>query len=415
LKKLLSSLLPDKAIGRNALIYSLGTYSSKIISMLVFPIIAVELGLSDTGKYDLVLSTVTILVPVFSLQLGDAAYRWLSDPDEKQKTIGVTISALLTMVMIVFVSVATLLLYFLSPHPLLWIGSLILISQILLGTMMQIVRGNGHIKLYTNVTILRSVIFSASTLWAVFYTESKLQNVLFSFAMANGVVLILCIWKGFRKSQFAMSALSRDHFKTILNYVYPLIFNALGWMMLININKYIITAELGYEMNGVFAIAEKFATAIYFLGIFYFFSAQDHFLSMIDLKNNAQSFRALLIKVGSFTSLGIILFVMASFVLMPILFPDLSQSIQYMPWLAVANFLIILSIYLGIPYTYEKKSKALATTTIIGILTVIALSFILIKPLGLLGVCIAICFGAMLILMLRIRHVRSFFTQQSPL
>ncbi len=409
LKKVLATLLPEKNIGKNALIYSLGTYSSKLISLIIFPIIAVEIGLVDTGKYDLVLSTVTILVPLFSLQLGDVAYRWLSDPDEKQKEIGVTITLALLMPMTILLGAFTVFVWLQYNDPLLWIGSLILMSQILLSSMMQIVRGNRQINLYAYVTIIRSVVFTIGGLYAVFFTNAKLPNLLASFAIASFFALIFCVWKGLRKSQFSLIHLKSENIKEVLKYVYPLVFNALGWMLLINVNKYIISANLGYEMNGIFAIADKLATPIYFLGIFYFFSAQDHFLSMSDFAARKESFKQLIKKVSLIMTIGIVGLVIGAYLLIPLLFPGLIEGIEFLPWLAAINFFIIMAIYMGIPYTYNKQSLALARTTILGILCTVILSFLLIDPLGLYGVCIAILFGSFLILILRIKFAKCFF------
>ncbi|TCL13856.1 O-antigen/teichoic acid export membrane protein [Roseivirga ehrenbergii] len=409
LKKVLASLLPEKNIGKNALIYSLGTYSSKLISLIIFPIIAVELGLVDTGKYDLILSTVTILVPIFSLQMGDVAYRWLSDSNERQKGIGVTITIVLLIPMTILLGALTVFVWLQYNDPLLWGGSLILMSQILLSSMMQIVRGNRQVNLYTYATIIRSVVFTMGGLYAVFFTDAKLPNLLASFAISNFLVLTICVWKGLRKSQFSLTHLNLENIKEVLKYVYPLVFNALGWMLLINVNKYIISANLGYEMNGIFAIADKLATPIYFLGIFYFFSAQDHFLNMTDFSARKESFKLLIKKVSLIMTIGIVGLVIGAYLLIPLLFQGLIEGIEFLPWLAAINFFIIMAIYMGIPYTYDKQSLALASTTILGILCTIILSFLLIDPLGLYGVCAAILLGSFLILILRIRFVKSFF------
>ncbi|KYG74811.1 hypothetical protein MB14_06295 [Roseivirga ehrenbergii] len=409
MKKVLASLLPEKNIGKNALIYSLGTYSSKLISLIIFPIIAVELGLVDTGKYDLILSTVTILVPIFSLQMGDVAYRWLSDSNERQKGIGVTITIVLLIPMTILLGALTVFVWLQYNDPLLWGGSLILMSQILLSSMMQIVRGNRQVNLYTYATIIRSVVFTMGGLYAVFFTDAKLPNLLASFAISNFLVLTICVWKGLRKSQFSLTHLNLENIKEVLKYVYPLVFNALGWMLLINVNKYIISANLGYEMNGIFAIADKLATPIYFLGIFYFFSAQDHFLNMTDFSARKESFKLLIKKVSLIMTIGIVGLVIGAYLLIPLLFQGLIEGIEFLPWLAAINFFIIMAIYMGIPYTYDKQSLALASTTILGILCTIILSFLLIDPLGLYGVCAAILLGSFLILILRIRFVKSFF------
>lgn len=409
MKKNKAFFLPEKNISKNAWIYSLGTYSSKIISLIIFPIIAVELGFEDTGKYDLVISTVAILGPIFSLQIGDAAYRWLSESSEKQKCIGFTISTLVLFAMVILLSITALFVRLIQPIPFLFIGYLILVSHMLLNTMMQILRGNGQIKLYTSAMIVRSVAFALGELWAVFYSENKLQNVLIAFAAANFLSLLICLSKGFKREQFSLQEANKINFKRVLNYAYPMVFNALSWVLLINVNKYIISSRLDYEMNGIFAVAEKLASPIFFLGIFYFFSAQDHYLSKANFQYLSKDFKQLIKKISLLTGLGVIALITGAYLLLPVFFPELEKSIVYLPLLTLANLVMIISIYLSIPYTYQKESLQQAVSTVVGILTTILLSLILIDYWGLTGVCIAILVGTLLTLTIRVRRNKVFF------
>ncbi len=409
MKKNSTFFLPEKNISKNAWIYSLGTYSSKIISLIIFPIIAVELGFEDTGKYDLVISTVAILGPIFSLQIGDAAYRWLSESSEKQKSIGFTTSTLILLVMVVLLSIVTLFVQLIQPIPFLFIGYLILVSHMLLNTMMQILRGNGQIKLYTSAMIVRSITFTLGELWAVFYSENKLQNVLIAFAVANFLSLFICVSKGFKRKQFSLQEANKVNFKRVLKYAYPMVFNALSWVLLINVNKYIISSRLDYEMNGVFAVAEKLASPIFFLGIFYFFSAQDHYLGKANFQQLSKDFNQLIKNISLLTSFGVVTLIAGAYLLLPIFFPDLEDSIIYLPLLAIANLIMIISVYLSIPYTYQKESLQQAISTLTGIVITILLSFLLIQYWGLTGVCIAILIGALLTLGIRLKHNNAFF------
>ncbi|MCE7993724.1 MAG: oligosaccharide flippase family protein [Roseivirga sp.] len=409
MKNIFTPLFPEKSISRNAWIYALGTYSSKIISIIIFPIIAVELGYADTGRYDLVISTVAILGPVFSMQIADAIYRWLTDADDQNKVIGFTNGTAVLLTMTVLLAVITFFAKLSGPAPLLLVGAAILMSQMLLNTMMQVLRGNSQVKLYAGAMIVRSVVFTLGELWAVFYSENKLENVLAAFAVANLASLVVCVSWGIKRDQFSFHFLRWRHIKALLSYALPLVFNTLGWLLLINANKYIIKSQLGFEMNGIFAVAEKLATPVFFLGIFYFFSAQDHFHVKKDFKSLKGEFRQLLKKVSLITSGGVVLLLVGVYLLLPLIFPDLAASIEYLPLMVLANLFMILGVYLSIPYTYHKKSMALATTTLKGFVVTLVLSIALVNAMGLYGVYIGILAGTFLTMVLRVRFARSFF------
>lgn len=408
-KRFISLLLPEKSISKNAWIYALGTYSSKIISLVIFPIVAVELGLTDTGKYDLVIATVAILVPLCSLQVSDAVYLWLKDNQETQRIIGFTTSTLLISFLSLLVFIFALLLHFIYPIPFLIIGVSILISQMLLTFAMQTLRGIKRIKLYVTSMLVRSILFTAGELWAIFYSDDKLFNVLLVFVVSNLFAFLLCAVKGFTPKLFSFKVIQVENFKAILSYAVPMVFNALGWGMLINVNKYVIQSELGYEMNGVFALADKMASPVFFLGIFYFFSAQDHFLSKTDMALKMAAFNGLLKKVSLLTFLSIMLLLFGAYLLLPLIFPDLSDSLVYLPLMALVNLVMTLSVYLGIPYTYLKKSLPMAITTLLGVVVSLVSSLLLVNSMGLLGVCLGVLMGALLILGLRLKNADKFF------
>lgn len=409
MKRLISLLLPEKSISRNAWIYALGTYSSKIISIIIFPIIAVELGYADTGKYDLVISTVAVLAPVFSMQIADAIYRWLTDADEENKVIGFTNGMAILLAMSMLVGIIVFFVNLSNPDSLLLVGAIILLSQMLLNTMMQVLRGNSQVKLYATAMIVRSMVFTIGELWAVFYSENKLQNVLAAFAVANLASLMVCVFKGIKREQISLNFLRWHHMKALLSYALPLVFNVLGWLLLINANKYIIKSQLGFEMNGIFAVAEKLATPVFFLGIFYFFSAQDHFHVKEDLRVLKGEFGQLLKKVSLITGSGVVVLLVGVYLLLPLIFPDLSDSIEYLPLMVLANMFMILGVYLSIPYTYQKKSMSLALTTLKGFVVTLVLSIVLVNVLGLYGIYIGIMAGTFLTMILRIQYARSFF------
>ncbi|MBO6496696.1 MAG: oligosaccharide flippase family protein [Roseivirga sp.] len=410
MRKLISHLLPSQAIGKQAWVYGLGTYSSKLISLIIFPIIAVQLGYSDTGKYDLAISTVTILSPIFSLQVTDAVYLWLSSNDLQQKKIGVTVSSVVIFSIMLLIVLMAFIVQLLAPVKLLFLGALILASQIGLTWIMQLLRGNRQIKHYTATMIVRSMVFTLGELWAVFYSSNKLHSVLMAFVASNVIAMMVAFLSGYKREQFSKSFIQWSHFKSILSYSLPMVLNALGWMMMININKYVIQVALGYKMNGIFAVADKLASPLFFLGTFYLFSAQDYFLGKRDLKEYSREFNQLILKVVLLTFLGSISLLIGAWVFVPIFFPSLSEGLDFLPYLSLIYLLFTFSCYLGIPYLFTKQSLGMSMTTIVGVIISIVGSLFTVNYWGLVGVCLSIVVGCATTLALRLRKTMRFFS-----
>ena len=79
---------------KNTLIISLGKFSTRIVSFILLPLYTALLSKSEYGSYDL-LNTISIfLIPVITLQLEEAMFRFLIDAknnDDKEKIFTQTV------------------------------------------------------------------------------------------------------------------------------------------------------------------------------------------------------------------------------------------------------------------------------------------------------------------------------------
>src|SRR5690606_16282829 len=67
---------------REAAIYSIGNFGSRILSFLLVPFYTYFLTKQDIGEYDLVITAISFIVPLTTLQLSDAVYRWMIEKKE---------------------------------------------------------------------------------------------------------------------------------------------------------------------------------------------------------------------------------------------------------------------------------------------------------------------------------------------
>lgn len=398
-------------IFKNAVNYSIGNYSSKFIAILIFPIIVSYLGFEDTGELDLIISTVALLTTVFSLQIGDAIYRWFNTKDITEQQISFSNGIIIMILMVVVTTIVYAFVYYFysSLTSFLSITYLILMSQIILSIFLQLIRAIGNVTRFTVVGIVKSVLFTITSLLVVVFTENKLYNTLLVLLGSNIICIILSIWG------FSFTTYFRDYLINFLNafklikYSTPLILNALSWASFFTINKYIIVSNLGISDNGVFAVAERLSTGIFFLGMFYYYSLQDHCLSNPNFKEESSFFKSIIIKVILISVGSVIMVILGSWIIFPLYFPDLVASLKYLPWLAFSNLFIILAGYLGITYNYKKQTLLMALTSLTGVVISILLSLLLVSRLSVHGVCISILIGTIFVFVTRLKYTLAFF------
>lgn len=398
-------------IFKNAISYSIGNYMSKLIAILIFPIIVTYLGLEDTGKLDLIISTVMVLTIVFSLHIGDAIYRWFNTQNQEERQISFSNGIVILAIMILLVVIFYVFAYYFYPYPkeLLTISCLILVSQIIYSVFLQIVRGVGNVTRFTIVGIVKSIIFTSVSLLAVIFTENKLYNTLLGLLAANITCTIFSIWGLNFTAYFRRHFINLSNARKLINYSIPLILNALSWTSFFTINKYIILSNLGLYENGVFAVTEKLATGVFFIGMFYYFSVQDHCLSSLNFEKERVFFKKIIVKVMLISGGSMLMIVAGAWIIMPIFFPKLVASLDYLIWLATANFFIILASYFGVPYNYKKQTLSMALTSFVGVVISIVLSLLLVSTYAVHGVCISILIGAVFVFVARLKYTLVFF------
>ena len=80
----------EKNLAKNTLILSFGTFLPKFASLITLPIITAGLSKAEYGTYELINTLVSLFLPVVTLQIQAAAFRFLIDcraDEEKKKEI----------------------------------------------------------------------------------------------------------------------------------------------------------------------------------------------------------------------------------------------------------------------------------------------------------------------------------------
>ncbi|MBR5686183.1 MAG: oligosaccharide flippase family protein, partial [Muribaculaceae bacterium] len=66
-------------------VYAIGNIGSKLITFLMVPMYTYYVETADFGYYDLCLQVCLLLLPFFTLQLRDGAFRFLLDCDDNEQ------------------------------------------------------------------------------------------------------------------------------------------------------------------------------------------------------------------------------------------------------------------------------------------------------------------------------------------
>lgn len=249
----------EKALAKNTFIIAIGTFLPKFSSIITLPIITGGLTKAEMGTYDLISTLVSLFLPVATLQIQSAAFRFLIDVREDEKETKRIITNIISFILPTSLIALTILYLCLGNVSLVirWLICLYFFSDILMLSTQQIVRGLSNNKLYSASSV--TISFSNMLLIVLTISVGKqgLVGVLASITIATTIGLILLLVKGHILSRIDLSLLSRKTLLEMLSYSWPMIPNSLSNWVLSFSDRAVLTAFMGLEANAIYSVANK--------------------------------------------------------------------------------------------------------------------------------------------------------------
>jgi O-antigen/teichoic acid export membrane protein len=396
----------SKKLLKSTLIYSIGNFGSKIFSFLLVPLYSFYLSKAELGYYDLVITTVTLISPFITLQISDAAYRWLLEDQnntERQKQTVTSSLSLILLNTIIFFIVFIIALFFIDVKYSIYFF-ILSCTSVLLIYFQQLLRGFGNNKLYSIAGISNTLLMVLFTIIFLIVLKQNISGLFLSVILANACTILFILFAGkiYRKIDFKF--INKSQVKAMLNYSWPLIPNAISWWMINEINRFIILSYLGVNANGIFALASRFPSIILAVNSIFMLSWQDHALSSTGAQESfyTKVFRHYMILEFSF----VILLTSASmYIVHYTISQQFYESWKYMPFLYLGVAFSSFAAFLGAGYLKQKKNKGIFFTSIVGSLVNIVINVLLIKRIGLFAPAIGTATGFFVMWLIRLKQM----------
>lgn len=380
------SVIKNNDLIKNTGIIAIGKISTQVVSFFLLPVYTAFLTTADYGVVDLLNTLIQLLLPVISLQLEQAIFRFLieyrSDERKKKEYISTTffflvITGVAYTVFMVIVGrfIQNYYKYFLLLN---------LLSTMFSYVLSQIARGLGHNGIYSVANFFMSFVNIALNLVFIAAMGMGATGMLLSGLIAN---IFSCIYIAVSIRLYRY--LSVKSFKVrlckeMVAYSFPLIPNQISWWVFNASDRLIISAVLSVSINGIYAIAGKFSTL--FVTVFNFFGmswteqAAIH-INDIDASKYFSKVCEASIRFFSAMILGII-------AVMPFIFPYMI-NVQYadayiqIPILLLGSYFNSLAGIFGAVYVAKKKTKNIAKSSIYAALINLVVNLVCISKCGL--------------------------------
>lgn len=399
-----------KKIIKNFMVFLFGSFGSKILTFIMLPLYTTILSTGQYGEIDLISTTTALLLPLATLGLVEAIFRFIMSRDYSQSSvlsIGIFVSLLGYGIILLILQIISLFFKWKYMN----LMAILLFSSILYEVFTNYLKAVGKARRFALAGIIQTffalffniiflVVFSLGTrgyTWA--YILSYVIPTLFILLREHLVKEIrICYWD----SKLA---------KQMLQYSFPLIFSTLSWWIIMSSDRYMIRFFLGAGAVGIYSVASKiptiFQTLISIFQTVWQISINEIYEEDFkNLKLYFQKFTDILSVLGVLSgSLGILF---TQLIMKIIARNDFYQGWRYVPFLILSVVFSAVTGMVGVLYGAYKDNKGASISVILGALLNIGLNIVLIPWIGILGVTIATALSRLMISIYQLIDTRRF-------
>lgn len=400
-----------KSLGRNTVIFAFGTLGSKAISILMLPLFTRVMTDAEFGKVDLLSTSISLLLPLFTLNIAESVFRFALDKPSASDTKTFFSSAfIINFLGFVVLILLSPLLHNTIPTPLLFFFYSIFLLQSFNKLFRVFIRGLKKITLFAVSDIVNTVVFAATGIWLVGYVKLGITGYFVSQIVALSVSTAIVFALGEIWKYLEVHSISTQKMRLMVKYSLPLVPNALAWWIISASDRYLLALFIGFEATGIYAVAHRFPLL---LGIFSDVFYQAWQITSIEQYDNKDR-NAVYSNVFKYlyTSLFLIL-TMISFFLKPLIEWFVGEGFagawKYSSFLMIAIVFQAFSSFTGVGYLAAKRTKGALTSTLISSSLNITLNLVLIPAFGMQGAAISTLVALMTMWLIRLYQTRSFF------
>lgn len=370
---------------KNTIILSIGTFFPKLVSVVTLPILTGYLSKSEFGSYDLITTMVSLFLPIITLQIQSAAFRFLIEKRDDREAVDSIVTNILMFT--APISVAALIILYLFMPGVSAVGRVLIciyyFFDIIYVALQQVTRGLSYNLTYSISAIILSSTNLILTVLLVWKLSNGLNGVLIAMAVSYAFGCIFLAYKIRDKWTFKPSLFSFKDIKRMLAYSWPMVFNNLSSWVLRLSDRLVITAFLGITANAVYAVACKIPNLLSMVQSTFTMAWQEN-ATIASQDDDASSYYESMYDnmygiISGFTALLIAATPILFFLLIR---GDYDDAYVQMPLLFLGMMFCCLSAFQGGIYVAYMRTKEVGITTVISAVINLLIDLLLVKVIG---------------------------------
>lgn len=397
-----------KKLGKDFILLTIGSFTSKILVFILVPLYTTCLTTSEYGTVDLITTTVSLLAPLLSITISESVMRYALEKNQDKKSVlsvGMYITIFSFLILILF-SPLILILNNIKDYYLLFM--LYYIAYNLNALFGQFVKGINKVKSFTVSGIISTIVTVMLNILFLVCLNLGIMGYLLSMTVGLFSSVIYLFFKE-QMNQYLVSIKEIDFglTKQMIRYSIPLIPNSLAWWIVNSSDRYMLLLFSNVSIVGIYSVAYKIPTILTTFTSLFSVSMR---ISSIDGFKGHES-NSFLQKTYNIYFLGIVTLTSILIVFTKFIAQILFKSSFYIAWqispiLLIGFMFYSLAEYLGVIYIADKKTINILYTCLLGAFVNIILNIFFIPILSGFGAALATMIGYFFIWITRAKGVK---------
>ncbi len=375
----------ERDLVRNTFVLSVGRFLPRLASFITLPILTAYLTKKEYGTYDLIGTLVMMVIPIATLQIQSAAFRFLIDHrGDKDKSADIISNIFVVTIPISLI--ASLVIQFFFSQWSVCIRLLIAVYFFLDTvhvTVAQVARGLGDNKTYSVAAIIVSAVAMPTVVVTIYILHMGLLGVTIAWVLSQLASCLYLIKRASLFSYLSFKRISLRQIRTLLGYSWPMVPNNLSTWILKLSDRLVITGFLGIEANAVYAVANKIPNLLSIAQSIMVMAWQEN-ASIASRDEDADKYYTRMLDRTFCLMFGCTALLIAA---TPILFRllirgDYVEAYYQMPVLILAMFFFVMSSYFGGIYIAHKKTVNVGISTMVAAAINLAIDLAFVNVIG---------------------------------
>ena len=382
-----------KKLFSNTILFAISNFGSKIITFLLIPIYTSVLSTEQYGTIDVILTSVSLALPLVTLGMSDAGLRFAMDPDADRKSVfstgltviiaGYLISFLPMIFLINYLSISE---YTVPMLVLLFLNSLYQFLS-------QFCRGLSKVLHFSIAGLIQTTVFMVSNILLVLVFSMGVFGYLLSSSISY-IIAIIYLAVAVKLHSYLGGKLNKKLFKEMILYALPLIPNMLFWWIMNSSDRIFISQMLGKSYNGLYAISIKFPSIINTVSAVFLQAWQLSAIEEVNSEDKGVYYKTVFDNLSSVILLSV---AGMTAVIKPIFSVWVAEEYftawKASPFLLIAVAFMCFTSFWSTMLIAQKKTVGILVSATVGGAVNIGLNFLLIPRFELIGAALATIFG----------------------